>query len=407
MLDRHRIALQNLATTLDSVFVIRVSDATSTKLVKAKVYRTKGLDVHDKSSNWGPVAGFVPTDLFFNKQSGNLGLNSATMPSPEVDIHAHAKDILTFDTKLNTVQLYLSPELRDDFMKSNKEAKCPLHDNEVCPEGSTCVVSARPEKNQPNKNKCVIFCFKTVEAEGKIDVSYYLNGENTFPGEIEPSTCDGYLTDVTIANQEGSFHPLKVWAYDSEPITGDMDVWGILPRLQSVKPVIESMLQESSPESKIGSGLQLSFPGLGKDNIADPNDRDASYLSENKVTPLYIYARSYEKSVPGGLSTCSHFEYRMIDKFNQAILDSDNADVAGCTVKHLKTKADRQNMKEIPSCTTRPLKMHGDEIKNIDFAQPLDGKLVFVYPQSLGDALKLVEPFELVEGITSTFNVRF
>ena len=63
MVDEHRQALLKLIKSdlnlYDFAIFVRPSDPTSTKLVKAKSYATKGLDVHSKSSNWGPQSGYV------------------------------------------------------------------------------------------------------------------------------------------------------------------------------------------------------------------------------------------------------------------------------------------------------------------------------------------------------------
>ena len=72
LVDRHREALEKLVKEMDVTLIVRPSDPTSTKLQKANKYATKSLDVHDKSSNWGPMSGFVPIDYFFNKKTGQM-----------------------------------------------------------------------------------------------------------------------------------------------------------------------------------------------------------------------------------------------------------------------------------------------------------------------------------------------
>ena len=81
----------------------------------------------------------------------------------------------------------------------------------------------------------------------------------------------------------------------------------------------------------------------------------------------------------------------MIDLMNRAILNSDNENIKECPV--LRTADDRKTIDSNPVCTNRAMKMHGDEIKNIDFAQPIDGTLVFIYPNELQEELGLSESY--------------
>ena len=114
LVDRHREALENLVKDLDLVLVIRPSDPTSTKLQKIKKYATKSLDVHDKSSNWGPMSGFVPTDYFFNKKTGQTLNGDGNRPGVKISAEHHHANALTWDTKLSEVNLFLIRELFED-----------------------------------------------------------------------------------------------------------------------------------------------------------------------------------------------------------------------------------------------------------------------------------------------------
>ena len=89
----------------------------------------------------------------------------------------------------------------------------------------------------------------------------------------------------------------------------------------------------------------------------------------------------------------------MIDLMNRAILNSDNENIKECPV--LRTADDRKTIDSNPVCTNRAMKMHGDEIKNIDFAQPIDGTLVFIYPNELQEELGLSESYVVREYFVS------
>ena len=89
----------------------------------------------------------------------------------------------------------------------------------------------------------------------------------------------------------------------------------------------------------------------------------------------------------------------MIDLMNRAILNSDNENIKECPV--LRTADDRKAIDSNPVCTNRAMKMHGDEIKNIDFAQPIDGTLVFIYPNELQEELGLSESYVVFTNFVS------
>lgn len=62
----HIQALQDFCAEWNVFLFIRPTERVCTQLIKEH-YPTKSVDVHDKTSNWGPMAGFVPCDQFFSK----------------------------------------------------------------------------------------------------------------------------------------------------------------------------------------------------------------------------------------------------------------------------------------------------------------------------------------------------
>jgi hypothetical protein len=65
--DGHAAAIARLCRELDIFIFIRPSEAETMHLIDAG-FATKSMDVHDKSSNWGPMAGTVPLDPAFSKK---------------------------------------------------------------------------------------------------------------------------------------------------------------------------------------------------------------------------------------------------------------------------------------------------------------------------------------------------
>ena len=67
VVSTHISALEKKCKELNVFLFIRPTEYDSTRLIN-QGYATKSMSVHDKSSNWGPMAGFVPCDQFFSKK---------------------------------------------------------------------------------------------------------------------------------------------------------------------------------------------------------------------------------------------------------------------------------------------------------------------------------------------------
>jgi hypothetical protein len=66
----HLIILADLAKKNDVVFGFRPVNSLATQLLE-QGYPTKGLNIKGKSSDWGPMAGFIPVGQEFSKLAGN------------------------------------------------------------------------------------------------------------------------------------------------------------------------------------------------------------------------------------------------------------------------------------------------------------------------------------------------
>ncbi|WP_342064540.1 anthrax toxin-like adenylyl cyclase domain-containing protein [Candidatus Fukatsuia endosymbiont of Drepanosiphum platanoidis] len=70
IVDEHVKQFIKLAKRKDTFFIFRPVNGLSTSLIKQGA-ATKGMEVHGKSADWGPMAGYIPFDQDLSKQFGN------------------------------------------------------------------------------------------------------------------------------------------------------------------------------------------------------------------------------------------------------------------------------------------------------------------------------------------------
>jgi hypothetical protein len=66
---RHAWAIQDLADRLDHMIIFRAVGKQATRLLE-EGYAAKGFRIDTKSSDWGPMSGFVCVDPRFSKYAG-------------------------------------------------------------------------------------------------------------------------------------------------------------------------------------------------------------------------------------------------------------------------------------------------------------------------------------------------
>eukprot|EP00940_MAST-03C_sp_MAST-3C-sp2_P002168 g2168.t1 len=145
------------------------------RLLKLLTFNAKGLDVHDKSSNFGLTAGFVPKDPWLSKKSGLPGSMGPPDLSGETVTHS-ANSVKTYDTKLATVPLYIPESLLETT--NLKKVACPKTDDFTkCAPGddstkdSRCYLSERPRIGDAlqEKDKFILFCAQKGESSETTD----------------------------------------------------------------------------------------------------------------------------------------------------------------------------------------------------------------------------------------------
>ena len=174
----HAKGIRKVAKEYNTFILIRPTNRDSTRLIKLG-YATKSMDVHDKSSDWGPMAGFVPADPAFNKKR----------PGPPSEAH-------TAHGAAQVVQLKIKDALLNELEKAGKITRVQNAQGHIYKAGQTF----------GNYADQVRFELTRDGPDWKVSYSYQ-------PG----------------AATEAKSGELLVWAYNGVPVTGDYDLWMVAP----------------------------------------------------------------------------------------------------------------------------------------------------------------------------------
>jgi toxin LF subunit len=199
MTTEHIDAVEKLMKAENTFLFVRPTEYDSTVLIK-EGFATKSMDIHDKSSNWGPMAGMVPCDPAFSKKL--IGA-----PDPKGAYHPHGKAV--------PVHLSLPQSLYLKFLGTKVEAVQNQYvlDGDRVTKGVKKVPGVqfcRAKDYQEIGPKSTVFCLK---GQDPMDV-WWVEWDN-------------------LAKQAGTLRPVIVWAYLVEgkpkPVTGDYDLWMVAP----------------------------------------------------------------------------------------------------------------------------------------------------------------------------------
>ena len=180
---KHIGDIEKVCRDLNTFIFLRPSTKETMQLID-QGYATKSMDIHDKSSDWGPASGFVPCDGAFSKAVKGA-------PNPHPDYHAHG------DAK--PVHL----KLTDALANPGSNPKLAL-DHTQQSTLTVRYVTANPKGVGPKG-----LTFK-LEKEGNEWAVYWMN------------------KDAPIK--------LYVWGYATKtgvkPVTGDYDMWMVAPHIE-------------------------------------------------------------------------------------------------------------------------------------------------------------------------------
>jgi hypothetical protein len=225
MTDAHIAAVKNVCRQRDLFLFLRPSEVDSVLLIKAG-YATKSMDVHHKSSNWGPMAGFVPCDPAFSKKFEGV-------PEPAPAPHGHLD--------AQPVHLFITDELLQYFLD---EEKLLPADNETL---KSSVMAAGHLRAASDLAKGVV---DKARADGNVGSQFSFFTATAPPRKEDQPVAPPFVTKTIFAlKRDGDnwivsfLHPvplghkivpLWVFGYKDKtgkllPVTGDYDIWMAAP----------------------------------------------------------------------------------------------------------------------------------------------------------------------------------
>ncbi len=243
--DQHIRALQKTMRAQNTFLFVRPTEYDSTILIK-EGYATKSMDIHHKSSNWGPMAGFVPCDPAFSKKlEGN--------PDPLNLGKRHLK--------AEPVQLFLKPSLLATHKKIREDRSFVLERDPkagmTAAESNRYIVkafsagvrgmAAKFESVDRARSGAALPTHRFVKAH---DASGAGPKSTLFCLIQKGSSWLVYWVKwLDGEGRSGRLYPLNVFAYHGanglNPVTGDYDMWMVaphishLPKHQAINAVVD------------------------------------------------------------------------------------------------------------------------------------------------------------------------
>lgn len=253
IVDTHSTAIAKTAAAENTFIFIRPTEYDSTILIRAG-YATKSMDVHHKSSNWGPMAGFVPCDPAFSKKCDGK-------PNPQEHEHKHEA--------AHPVHLALKPDLLDAHQKIEFQTGYVL------------------ERTSGGDRLAVPFIVrrtggKSVMGEARAKFEAFQSGgplpEHKFcvakPADFgNKSTLfvllkkagEWFVFWVLWDGEVGRLNQLRVFGYPQNgvlnPVTGDYDLWMVAPHFSHFDTHAMVRLEKDVHGESAASGFTMSLIG--------------------------------------------------------------------------------------------------------------------------------------------------
>lgn len=219
--DLHVDGILDVAARNNFFLFVRPTEDDSIRLID-EGYATKSMDIHDKSSNWGPMAGFVPCDGAFSK---------LPLVPPRRDFHPHPHG-LAKPTQLKLTQGVIQAQVKANKME--KDLQRTIMRTDFVQEGKSMsgILVARLQMT----NSYDVYHASNPLASWTRRIAYAIDPQNlaVWWFEMDPGAA-------THPTQAVVLHPMMVWGYfvdqSLKPVTGDYDIWALVPHISALPSI--------------------------------------------------------------------------------------------------------------------------------------------------------------------------
>ncbi|MGX5632933.1 anthrax toxin-like adenylyl cyclase domain-containing protein [Bacillus thuringiensis] len=268
LVPSHVENFKTIAKNTHTYIFFRPVNTLSTSLIK-KGASTKGLNVHGKSSNWGPMAGYIPVEQDLSKKYGNK--NAVEKGNTDNEDSFVTNDGLNGKDHITKIILTLDQERMEELQKEK-------------------LLTKGTEQKEDN-HVYLMFDVKNPSYEFRMDKQ---------TGQVQYKTKKGQTTTLGKELEKWTFLEVmaKVVNGDPKALTADYDLFALAPSLSEIKKRIpvsqwEQLLGMEKPVEKWKTTTQLIIKhGLTRENKED------------------------------GKGTLTDWQRDMIDILNQAAIDS-------------------------------------------------------------------------------------
>jgi hypothetical protein len=251
IVEAHIKAIESTAATMNTFIFVRPTEFDSTILIKSG-YATKSMDVHHKSSNWGPMAGFVPCDPAFSKKLEGK-------PNPAENEHAHGAAV--------PIQLTLKNSLLQKHTKIAFKTEFEL---------------GRPPQSAKQSVPWIVKRKGGTQLTGVAATrAQFENFQEPFPVHrfcvADPAEIGNKSTLFVLTEGSGEWavwwvdwqgdiglpRPLRVFGYKQRskvvPVTGDYDLWMVAPHFKHFNSAAAVRIAQDVHGASAASGFTLTL----------------------------------------------------------------------------------------------------------------------------------------------------
>ncbi|WP_410993506.1 anthrax toxin-like adenylyl cyclase domain-containing protein [Bacillus cereus] len=245
LVPSHVENFKKIAQNTHTYMFFRPVNTLSTSLIK-KGASTKGLNVHGKSSNWGPMAGYIPVDQDLSKKYGTK--NAVEKGNKDNEDSFAKNDGLAGRDHITKIILTLDEDRIEELQKEKLLQKAT--------------------EETDDKQIYLMFDVKNPSYEFRMDKQ---------TGQVQYKTKKGQTTTLGTELEKWTFLEVMAKVVNGEPkaLTADYDLFALAPNLSEIKKRIpagewEQFLATEKPVEKWKSATRLIIKhGLNRENKED------------------------------------------------------------------------------------------------------------------------------------------